>query len=87
METKKAWVDSKVKTSSMTVNSETTNSKVMVDLFLTVMMMIKTFGMKANLRMAICTVWAEEFLRTEQLRRALFRMVHIMPAMFEIIQK
>jgi len=65
-----------MKTSFMTVNSEMTNSKVMVDKFLTGKMMIKTIGMRANLRMAICMVKAKECLRTEELRMALLRMEH-----------
>lgn len=67
-----------MKTSSMTVNSEMTNSKVMVDKFLTGKMTIKTTGMKVNLRMAICMVKAKECLRTEELRRALSQTVHML---------
>ena len=60
----------------MTVNLETTNTKVMAESSSVTKMTKTTSGMKVNLRMVKCTGRVEECLKTEEMRMALFRMVN-----------
>ena len=65
-----------MKTSSMTENSEMTNSMVMADKFLTGRTMIKTTGMRACLRTANCMERANGCSRTEESKMAPSRAVN-----------